>query len=435
MTDNRRKLSDTYIAGLRPPPPGKRRDVYDDRVPGLLVRVTDAGTKSLMLYAKWPGKAHFERRLIGKHPAVTIDAARTTARAWQEQLRNGHDPRAVAEEARLAALRSHQHTFAQVAEDYIAHIHGEGQRKARVVEREIRSTFVAAWGERPVASLTLHDVRAIIVPVVKRGARYHAHTLFGHVRTLFRWAIGTGAYGLQHSPCDHLQPKNLIGKKASRRRVLDDDEVRALWAATARLGDPRLDGYPWCPLIRLLLLTGCRKTEISDARWPEFDLEARLFTVPEVRFKSDAVHLVPLSPEAAAIVTALPRLKYPKGEFVISTTLGAKPVDGFSKLKAQLDGLMREELRRLRGDDAELVPWVIHDLRRTVRTRLAWLGTPETVAERVIGHSPRDQLQKVYNRFEYIEERREALERWATALREIVAPTPPDADNVVRLKA
>ena len=249
MTDNRRKLSDTWIAAQKPAAKGKRRDIYDDQVPRLLVRVTDAGTKSLMLYAKWPGKAHFERRLIGKHPEVGIDAARATARAWQEQLRNGYDPRAVAEEARLAALRAHQYTFAQVAEDYFAHIRSEGQRKAKTVEREIRSTFIAAWGDRPIASITLHDVRSIVGPVVKRGAKYHAHTLFGHIRTLFRWAIGSGGFGLEHSPCDHLRPRQLIGRKASRRRVLDDLEIKALWAASARLGDPRLDGYPWCGLI------------------------------------------------------------------------------------------------------------------------------------------------------------------------------------------
>src|SRR5262249_2583528 len=138
----RRKLSDSFVRALKPAPPGKRRDVYDNQVPGLLVRVTDAGTKSLMLYAKWPGRDHFERRLIGRPGAVTIEQARAVARDWLEQLRNGNDPRAVAEEARRAALRAQQHTFAQVVDDYVAYIRAEGQRKAAVVERELRSVFV-----------------------------------------------------------------------------------------------------------------------------------------------------------------------------------------------------------------------------------------------------------------------------------------------------
>lgn len=164
----KRKLSDGYIAALKPADPGKRRDVYDNQVPGLQVRVTDAGTKSLMLYARWPGRKHFERRLIGKHPAVTIEQARATARGWLDSLRNGDDPRVVAEERRLATLRAQQHTFVQLVDDYVVFIQGEGQRKASVVEHRLRSVFVAAWGERPVASITLHDVREVVVPVVRR---------------------------------------------------------------------------------------------------------------------------------------------------------------------------------------------------------------------------------------------------------------------------
>jgi integrase len=430
-----RKLSDGFIANLKPAPPGKRRDIRDNQVPGMLVRVTDTGTKSLMLYAKFPGHHGFTRRLIGKHPTTSIDQARETARGWHELLRQGKDPQVVAEDQRQAALRAHQHTFAQVVDDYVTYIHGERQRKAEVVAHRLRSVFVAAWGDRPIASITLHDVRAIIVPVVQRGARYRAHNLFGDLRTMFRWAIGTGAYGLLHSPCDHLQPKQLIGKKVSRKKVLDDDELIAFWRATARLGDERIDGYPWCPLLRLLLLTGQRKTEISDSEWSEYDFEKRLLTIPEHRFKSGAVHAVPLSTDAMAIVATLPRPKYPKGPFVFSTTGGRVPVDGFSKMKEMLDALMLEELKVLRGADAKLESWVLHDLRRTLRTRLSWLGTSEVVAERVIGHGPKDQLQKVYNRYEYLNERAAALQNWATALRAIVAPTPPGAGKVVRLRA
>jgi integrase len=430
----RRKLSNSYIADLKSAPPGKRRDTYDDQVPGLLVRVSDKGTKSLMLYAKWPGRQNFERRLIGRHPDITIEQARVTARAWRDQLHNGNDPRAVAEAQHQAALRAQQHTFKQVAEDYIAHVYDEKQRKAHVVERELRRVFVKAWGARPIASISLHDVRSAILPVKNRGKRYQAHNLFSHIRTLFSWAIGEGGYGLERSPCEHLQPKRLIGKKKPRERVLDDDELRALWAATGRMGDARIGGYPWAPFVRLLLLTGQRKTEISDMKWPELDLEKRLLAVPPERFKSGSTHLVPLSPQVMAIIAALPRFKYPKGEFVFSSTHGALPVDGFSRMKKQLDKLMLEELRKLRGADAKLEPFVLHDLRRTCRTRLAWIGTPEHLAERVIGHGPKDQLKKIYDRYQYLPEQAAALENWASKLLEIVEPTPPNGDNVVKLK-
>jgi integrase len=430
-----RKLSDSFISALPPAPPGKRRDIHDTQVPGLLVRVTDRGTKSLMLYAKFPNRPNSERRLIGRHGAVSIERARVIAREWHELLRAGKDPQAEAERVGWVEAREQEPeaTFGQVVDEYISHIRAEGQRKAGDVERRLRTVFVPVWGERPISSLELQDVRAIIAPIVKRGAKYRAHNVFGDLRTLFRWAIGTGAYGLKHSPCDHLQPKRLIGKKSARTRVLDDDELRAFWTATERLGDARIGGYPWRPLLRLLLLTGQRKTELSDAQWQEFDLDQRLFIIPEQRFKSGATHVVPLSAEALAIIEGLPRPRYPKGNFIFSTTDGAKPVDGFSKMKAWLDKLMSRELRELRGADAVLQPWILHDLRRTARTRWSWLGIPSEVCEKLLGHEPRDPLVRVYNRHQYLDERRAALDKWAAALKHIVQPTPA-GDNVVQLR-
>jgi integrase len=460
-------LTDDRIRKMKPAKPDQRYEINDALVPGLLVRVNDEGRKSLMFYARWPDK-NWSRRPIGEHGAVSIDQAREIARGWATLLLRGVDPRVQEEQERKAKLREQQHTFAAVAEDYIAYIHREGQRKARSVEHELRTHFISKWAERPAADITLHDVRAIIVPVAAR-APYQAHTLFGHIRTLYRWAIASGAYGLESSPCDRLQPKFLIGKKRARKRVLNDDELRAFWRATARMGDLRIGGYPWCPLFRLLLLTGQRKTEISDAVWPEVDLDKRLLTIPPERFKSDSTHLCPLSTDAVVLLEALPRWKHPKGEFVFSTTRGAKPVDGFSKAKARLDELMLEELRTVatsRADAAMLARldeiarllataanedaaeadkdaarkklkelwWTLHDLRRTVRTRLSWLGVADPIAERVIGHGPRDPLEKVYNRYEFLPERAAALQAWADRLRSIVEP-PPTGDNVVKLRS
>jgi integrase len=96
-------------------------------------------------------------------------------------------------------------------------------------------------------------------------------------------------------------------------------------------------------------LTGQRKSEVAEARWPEFDVERRMWTVPPVRMKSDAAHSVPLTAEAFEILEGLPRFE--RGDFLFSTTFGEKPVNGFSKAKDRVDRLMRQEL----GE--ELQPW------------------------------------------------------------------------------
>src|SRR5262249_17847503 len=195
--------------------------------------------------------------------------------------------------------------------------------------------------------------------------------------------------------------------------------------------------YPWGPFFRMLLLTGQRKTEVSDARWPDFDLDReKLWVVPPERFKSNSEHLVPLTDDVLALLRTLPRFN--RGDHLFSTTFGKKPIDGFSKAKEHLDALMLEELRELaieRGDDpakVKLPPFVIHDLRRSVRTRLSALRVPDTVAEMVIGHG-RKGLQRVYDQHKFIDEMREALAAWAARLRDIVEPSPARA-NVVSLR-
>jgi integrase len=188
-----------------------------------------------------------------------------------------------------------------------------------------------------------------------------------------------------------------------------------LWAATETLG------YPYAPLFRLLLVSGQRKSEVAEARWSEFDLEKREWVIPAERMKAAAAHVVPLSDEAMAILAELPRFK--QGDYVFTTTYGDKPVNGFSKAKDRLD---TEMLKHLPSAPA---PWVIHDIRRTMRTGLSALPVPDIVRELVIAHT-KPGLHKVYDQFAYIEEKRDALNRWAAKLRDIITPPPP---NVVRL--
>jgi len=125
---------------------------------------------------------------------------------------------------------------------------------------------------------------------------------------------------------------------------------------------------------------------------------------------------------------AMPRFK--RGDHLFSTTYGAKPIEGFSKIKERLDELMLDELRATHSESADLLPFVVHDLRRTVRTRLSALRVPDTVAEMVIGHG-RKGLQRVYDQHKFESEMREALSAWASRLRDIVEPPPA---NVVPLR-
>jgi integrase len=410
--DMKRTLNDRIIRSLKAAPAGKRYEVMDTVVPGLGVRLTDKGAKTFILIARYPGSENPTRRALGEYGELTLEQARATARDWHTLIGRGLDPKEEVKRQRLAEQRKRANTFAAVAEDFI-----EGklpsERRGKSVEQTIRREFIPAWGGRPITEIAPLDVRAIVKRAKDRGAPYQAHALLATARRLFNWAIEQHAFGLETSPCDRLKPRSIIGDRKARSRILSADELRAVWKATETMG------YPYGPLLRLLAFTGQRKSEVADARWSEFDLEQKLWTIPAARMKADAPHVVPLSDAAIEILRTLPRFE--RGDHLFSTTFGVKPVNGFSKAKEILDRKLQQIIRK------PVAPFVIHDIRRTMRTGLSALPIPDLVRELVIAHT-KPGLHKVYDQFAYLDEKRDALDRWAGRLRDIVTPPP---DNVI----
>ena len=130
--------------------------------------------------------------------------------------------------------------------------------------------------------------------------------------------INRGTFGLDTSPCDRLKINSLVGNKKARTRVLTDNELRELWLATETIS------YPAGPLVQMLMLTGCRLREVSDARWSEFD--DKLWTIPAARFKSDAQHIIPLTPDMRTLLASLPR--WQSGDCLFSAHKGKRPDEG-----------------------------------------------------------------------------------------------------------
>jgi integrase len=443
MATVRRNITPTRIDKLDSDDPS-RPEVRDLEVPGLIVRAA-AKRKVFALHTRFPGAKNPTRRVIAEVGSITIEQARDIAREWRELIRNGIDPanelkrRADAERAtRDAETRQKDCLFAVVAEDYLKRKVSR-ERKARAVERIIRNVLIPAWGDKLVTQITRRDVVKLVEQIDgERQAPIYAQQVFGNARTMFNWVINRGIHELEHSPCDRIRISELLSRRPQpRQRVLDDDELRAFWKATRRMP------YPWQPLLRLIALTGARKTEVAGARWREFDLERKVWTVPPERFKSGVSHRVPLTDDMCAILAELPRFKH--GDHVFSFTFGRTPSLILHQAKAKLDGLMLgylKALSRMRGDDPDKVTllqfdregerqWGAHDLRRTLRTRLAALEVNDTVAEMIIGHGKRG-LQRVYDQHQYEPQMRRALELWSAELRRIVSAPP--ASNVVPLR-
>jgi integrase len=439
-TNRAKTLSVRMVAQARP-----GSVLWDKRTIGLALLTTPKGKKSWCLNLRYPGAASQAMRRIGTYPALGLAEARQKAVEWHALVRAGRDPHEEARAAgRLAAtaraaeaMRDAQ-TFGAIGERFIA---AKTNRRKIADAREIRRQLIKAWGERPIHAITAADVR----PLFERlGAAtpFEARNAFGHATQIFKWAVHQEL--LDASPLASLNKRLLFarGTIKPRERVLSDDELRTFWRATRRLG------YPYSDFYRLVLLLGVRVQELARARWSEFapqlrtalrdgnwaalPAEARVWTIPEARFKSEVTHTVPLSDAALEILAGLPRWS---GDYLFSHSSGRTPVNNLSGAKTRLDAAMLRTMKamaRMRGEDPRSVTlenFVIHDLRRVVRSHLSAMDVADHIAEMALGQG-RKGLARVYDRHRYESQIREALARWATRLAVIAAPTPTP-DNVV----
>ena len=332
---DKRLLTDRYLRALPPAPKGQRIEVFDARLPGFGIRVSDtkdahparrgkAGRITFVLTQGFRGAAP-TRRTIGIYGAdgMRLEQARRTAGEWRSQVARGIDPAVVeaerrAAEARARALRV-KHSFTIAAEAFIA-AKLEKERSGKVAERDLRNVFIAAWAERPVSEITKLDVLEII-NTKKLHAPQMARALLVLIKRFFGWVVDQEIYGLSTSPCEGLLAKKLIGEMQSRDRRLTDAEIFAFWRATGRMG------YPAGAVYRMLLLTGLRLNEAAQISWPE--IQGSTIVIPASRMKGREgkarEHLVPLSSEAREVIASLPRIK--NGPFLFSYERGQAAAD------------------------------------------------------------------------------------------------------------
>ena len=157
--------------------------------------------------------------------------------------------------------------------------------------------------------------------------------------------------------------------------------------------------------------------------WPEVDEAEALWTIPVARMKSKLVHEVPLTSAMLALIQGVPTANSRKTYVFASPYRKDAPIGGFSQLKEELDRMILETRQKIDPESKPMVPWRLHDLRRTMRSGLSKLRVPAEIAERVIGHVP-GGIRRVYDRFQYRDEKRDALERWSAHVRVLLDPVP-----------
>ena len=255
----------------------------------------------------------------------------------------------------------------------------------------------SALAKRPVASISETEVQEQLREIIKKHGKTAAARAKSFLSAFYNWAMKEGLAKTNPTINTHS-----IAENPPRDRAFDDAEIRAIWAAC------RDDDFG--RIVKLLFFTGCRRDEIGGLHWSEIDLHKAILTLPEHRTKSGRQLQLTLPPAAIEILRQCPH-KFGR-DFLFGQTGGAFSRWSWEKLSID---------KRLVEAGHQLKPWGLHDIRRTVRTRLARLGIKPYIAELVLGHvAHRTGTVPIYEQYDYGPEVADALERWAGALMEII---------------
>jgi integrase len=401
------KLTHRRIETLECPAGKKDVLVFDDEQTGLGVRVTAGGGKSFLAQYGHGGE---KRRIpLGSCSAISLASARDAVRSILGDVAKGRDPAGERKEAAREAKRKAAHealTLGALLEQWEAlRLADKRERYAAEAVRAVR----VAFGKRlplPAAELDRAAVVRVLDALAKDGKVAMASRTAAYGRACYQWAIRRGS--LETNPFANL-PLTAVAK---RERVLTDAELAAVWKATDGPG-------PFNAIVRMLMLTGQRREEVTAMTWDEIAGDFSTWTLPASRAKNGAAHLVPLSSQAQAILRVAPCVR--RTNHVFPGRNG--PFNGFSKAKEALDKV------------CGVKDWRLHDLRRTAATGLQRLGVRLEVTEAVLNHiaGSRAGIVGVYQRHSWAEEKRLALNAWGEHIAAIVEGRTA-ADNVTQLR-
>lgn len=417
-----KKLTALKIDQLRPRT--IRTEYPDGGCAGLYYVVQPTGKRS------WA--VRYRRKADGKPRKITLDgslplaAARAKTAEYMERVAKGQDPAAalqIEKQAARAEVESADETFGSVVRSFILRDQRPSNRTwievARILGLKsdanednqliaVKGGLAARWGKRRFAEIQKRDIIAELDKIVDRGGRgITANRTLAAIRRLCNWAVERDI--ISASPCAGIKPQV---EELKRDRLLSEDEIRWLWGACDSVGQPFGDA------IKLLLLTGQRRSEVGKMTDREIDRHNHLWTIPRHRAKNNEAHEVPLCDAAITLIDGVKRIK--SDPAYIFTTNGDSPISGWSKVKRRLDALMSESAGK-RGK--KLQPWCIHDLRRTAASGMARLGVQLPVIEKVLNHTSGSfgGIVGIYQRYDFANEKRAALDIWAHEVKRILS--------------
>jgi len=346
---------------------------------------------------------HQRRQTIGKYPRMNATTARSKAAAWLRKLDQGVDPAGERQAERAAAKL----TFSKAVDQYLAVKKREGEVKDSsygLIELYLTGKYFESFHDRPVGKITQSDVSTALNAIPTAPSRSQAQR---KLSTFYVWAVMEG-----HAPENPVAKTKTVKAGTPRERVLTEAEIRTVWNCCK---DDDLGR-----IIKLLLLTGCRRDEVGGLRWSEIDLEKGTLTLSGERTKNGRTHTLTLPPLALQIIKQVEKR------------------DGRDFLFGQwAEGFTNWKDARTRLADG-LVHWTIHDLRRTAATHMCELGIAPHIVEAILNHvsGHKSGIAGIYNRASYKEPMKLALQAWSKHIAKITGQiTTDDERKVVNLRS
>jgi integrase len=398
------RLNASQVAAL---PPGTYTDPGQTGLQ-LRVRAKRGGfSRTWLLRFKFKGEE--TRILLGHFPQTTLDAARGEARRLRELADQGIDPRRARARRRerpaplplwsAPSREADKHTVEFLVSEFTERYLRPTRKRPEYAEWLLSRDVLVEWRGRDARTITPGEVVELLDGIVERGAPILANRTAALLSQLFRFGVQRRI--VEQSPVQLLFRPG--GREKPRERVLTDEELKVF------LADPQgCTRHPkLAHAMMILLLTAQRRGELARARWREIDFEAKTWTIPDENSKTGRGHVVPLTDRTIEEFQFLRRLS-DGSRWVLPTEDGKSPAD---------PALLTRGLARclLRFKERSIGAFNLHDLRRTCRTGLSQLKVEPHIAERVLNHV-QPGVAGVYDRFAYLEEKREALEKWAAHL-------------------
>lgn len=364
------------------PVPASGRTVLSDGR-GLELRITPNGVRTFSFVGSLFGKKR--RWTLGRFPDLSLRQAREIRDDYAARLVKGIDPERGHSGRDVIRLEA-------AFENFLKRYARPKNRSAPETERMLRHDLLPRFGNYPVTKVRRPDIQSMLAEIVDRGAPVLAGRVLANTRKFFNWCIEQEY--CEMNPCDRIsQP--VSARKSRRDRVLTDDEIGRIWGASFSLP---VHGRAF---IQLLILTGQRRGEVAQIQRRQ--IEGDLWTIPGDIAKNGKPNLVPLNALSEIVIEWIQRYwrkEEPDDLYLLSGTNGLRPFSGFSKLKKEIDEV------------SKVKDWRWHDLRRTLATRVSEKGVPPHVVRALLNHTDQS-VTAIYNRYEYLEEKKEALKLWA----------------------